>query len=1035
MFNSKQYIQYTAVFGTLLISTSVQAGGVTCTGTTGTTGTSIDCKADTPGTLAHHIATTDTIVTLDDSTIKVEESGKDGISLSYNQTTKADIAIHANQFEEIKVTSISTSFDRRQSGLFASIGNSDEGKVSVLSKGESIIIEGEKGIGIEVRHDGSKGLAVAEQDGGKIVTTGKNSYGVYVKASAEGVFLPFITGGGPLPKDIITQASFKQVDGEIISDGEQSGAVFVSTSTYSAGNASFEQHNSALAKTTGGENTTVEVEAGVLGTATLKQFDNAKIVRDSNGIFYAAKVTGGNTLFEQAKDSAITTRSEKSTALQMSANGGGDNKLVVNGLLSSDKGDVIVLENNNQDIQNNQVIGKSVVSLSNTARLISNVDKNVVKRFQSKYDQLSSPSEMPYGFAIRQFCGISCDVKKGLVPSIPGVKLNELGADSEITMEKDTQIKGAIALSDGDDVLTLNGTDIRNIHFMDGGDDSQKDDTFIDTVNFNEITAQYQGDDLTNWEIVNLKNNTTLTLTNNLATGKGQAKFKGTGPDVNLGLNIDASSQLKPSSNALTVDGDVNNNGTIDLRQSNQFMAFKVNGDYNGNHGKVIFNAELVDNTTKFDNLEITGKVGGHTTVSVNKVNTVNVPTKADTVGIRLVTLHTGHGAQSNTFTLDKPVESGAYEYNVLALNNKLGEEGFYLRSSAKIIPPPSTPTVPTTPKPAIVPITPKPPIDGGNNVPPLYRSVVSGYRMSQFVNHEAVADMVDSLHRRIGEEYFSIPEKSEKQQVWGRIRANAQSLTGRQQFDANNKTTLLQFGWDFTIDREKENNPRHTGVYLGVSQSKSKFYDRMRRLAGRDTYTGKLKSGIYSAGIYHSRFDEKGDYVDFVGGLHYIDNKYHNISGKTVGQKGVGVSASVEGGLHYASDNGWFIEPQAQLSWQLNKYSAFDDTVAHIDSYRNQSLRSRIGARGGFIDTDDHGKNAYLTADILHEWMSPTDVTVGGTKISENLGKTWFELGVAGQFPVADDTVIYGKASYQHAIGNDSRHGAQGQFGIRHSW
>ncbi|WQD78154.1 autotransporter outer membrane beta-barrel domain-containing protein [Paraburkholderia kururiensis] len=74
-------------------------------------------------------------------------------------------------------------------------------------------------------------------------------------------------------------------------------------------------------------------------------------------------------------------------------------------------------------------------------------------------------------------------------------------------------------------------------------------------------------------------------------------------------------------------------------------------------------------------------------------------------------------------------------------------------------------------------------------------------------------------------------------------------------------------------------------------------------------------------------------------------------------------------------------------------------------------------------------------TANILHDFLSPGRVTVGGTPFDSALGKTWYELGVGVTASYGKAGEMYASAKYQHSLGGEHRKGVYGQVGYRYSW
>ena len=68
------------------------------------------------------------------------------------------------------------------------------------------------------------------------------------------------------------------------------------------------------------------------------------------------------------------------------------------------------------------------------------------------------------------------------------------------------------------------------------------------------------------------------------------------------------------------------------------------------------------------------------------------------------------------------------------------------------------------------------------------------------------------------------------------------------------------------------------------VTHANSKFYDEYRAENGvvlDDKYTGKAKTENLHVGVTHTRYSEDGSYIDFVGQLSWMQNKYNSLDSK----------------------------------------------------------------------------------------------------------------------------------------------------------
>ena len=242
----------------------------------------------------------------------------------------------------------------------------------------------------------------------------------------------------------------------------------------------------------------------------------------------------------------------------------------------------------------------------------------------------------------------------------------------------------------------------------------------------------------------------------------------------------------------------------------------------------------------------------------------------------------------------------------------------------------------------------------------------------------------------------------------------------------------------------------RHTGVMFSYGWGSNNFYDNGRAVNGYispDKYTGKSSTDMLSLGGYSTWYANNGTYVDLVGQLSALHNKFSSRDGTGASQNGWGVGLSAEVGRPWRiGDSAWQIEPQAQLSYQTVRLNGFYDGIRQVDGMNNDALRARLGGRlawnGRYAD-QLRTKTFYLTANVLHDLSgSNPSVNVGRDTISESFGKTWGEVGAGAQWAFNKATYLFVDVRYQRsldgnqgALGGLQREGYNGRIGVRHTW
>jgi outer membrane autotransporter protein len=75
------------------------------------------------------------------------------------------------------------------------------------------------------------------------------------------------------------------------------------------------------------------------------------------------------------------------------------------------------------------------------------------------------------------------------------------------------------------------------------------------------------------------------------------------------------------------------------------------------------------------------------------------------------------------------------------------------------------------------------------------------------------------------------------------------------------------------------------------------------------------------------------------------------------------------------------------------------------------------------------------FTADVLYDFFSPGQVTIGGTSLDNELGKTWCDVGIGITDSFAKSSEVYTNLKYEHSMGGEYRRNVFGQLGYRFSW
>ena len=597
-----------------------------------------------------------------------------------------------------------------------------------------------------------------------------------------------------------------------------------------------------------------------------------------------------------------------------------------------------------------------------------------------------------------------------------------LGAGSDALIASGGALIGSTYMGAGDDVASLTGTvDVTAAPQFDGG--AGLDTLNIDGLKIKGFTAASndstgndlnKGNNLTQWETINLNNAAKLTLAGDLFTG------------ANVGtLNINSASTLdltQTTPTAFSVYGDVNNGGIVDMLNNSVGTMTTITGNYAGVAGSTLkMDTVLGNDASATDKLIINGNTTGTTSLSVNNVG----GTGAQTVeGIQVVQVD---GASSGTFALTSPVQAGSYEYQLFQGGTSTPTDGdWYLRST--LLACEITNTCPVVP-----PVEPEPPVI------PIYRPGVANYVVAQTSNADLGYLALDTLHQRIGEQRTLTTDNP---QTWVRAIAGYTSNNGKNRFEYDQTTVGFQIGRDLLHDTTGSGTQQRAGLTTQYLRGNVDTRDRVRPIARLSEDTGHIQSTAYGLGAYYTRMTNQGAYVDLVAQVNRLDNQFNDAYGSSSKQKGWQVGLSAEVGKPVAQIKGWTLEPQAQLSYLHAHYGAFADQFSKISSLNADHLRARLGLRVYKERHPDSSKTAqyYAIANIHHDLISPESVELAALNsddrvgVSERYDRTSWEVGAGVQHPLSKNTYFYGDARYEQSFG-DRKHSGKITFGIKSSF
>ena len=297
---------------------------------------------------------------------------------------------------------------------------------------------------------------------------------------------------------------------------------------------------------------------------------------------------------------------------------------------------------------------------------------------------------------------------------------------------------------------------------------------------------------------------------------------------------------------------------------------------------------------------------------------------------------------------------------------------------------------------------------------------LVSGAKSALAASMMQMKADTNDLQRRLGD----VRLNSDKHGVWGKYIGGKSKITD----DAyvNQTYNMAQVGYDtlrgdWTVGGALLYGTSNNDYALGSGSGKT--------------------AGL---AVYGAKQFKDGRYVDVIGKVNHLKNDFtvHNTLGTTLSgdYRNTGASLSVEYGKRIKKNNGFYIDPNAELTFSRLSGESFDartntGSTVHIDS---DAVNSVIGRIGVGIGKESKNSNVFLKAALAHEFSGKMNATYSmagepTTGSEVNLKDTWLDLELGGSWSVRPNTYVYGTftKNFGATVDNSYRIDA----GIRHNF
>ena len=246
-----------------------------------------------------------------------------------------------------------------------------------------------------------------------------------------------------------------------------------------------------------------------------------------------------------------------------------------------------------------------------------------------------------------------------------------------------------------------------------------------------------------------------------------------------------------------------------------------------------------------------------------------------------------------------------------------------------------------------------------------------------------------NDMNKRLGE----LRDSKGEHGAWVRM-ARGESKYGSQ--NVKNQYNYYQVGYD-------EKLSTNTNWTVGVALTRTEGTSTFARGTGENKHTGFA--------VYGSYLNDNGSFVDLIAKYARMDNDYSTI-GAGVGDASYetnGYSLSAEYGKRFTKDNGFWIEPQVELTY--GTVGSVDYLTSKGARVHQDSVDSLVGRLGFSLGKDIKQGNVYVRASYLYDFDGETKATMSGAgtaSFEQDLGGGWWEVGVGTNLNLSDATHLY---------------------------
>ena len=613
------------------------------------------------------------------------------------------------------------------------------------------------------------------------------------------------------------------------------------------------------------------------------------------------------------------------------------------------------------------------------------------------------------------------------------------GGSVDITARTGSSITGNVRLGSGSDRLVFAGGDFGNLTGLDGGTGN---DTLRFTGGGGSFDSSVGGAGIVGFESVIVTGSAALRGDVTLGAGSGELVFDdveigglgvltGTSGDStrlafrNVAGSVDPGRlrgwktlEIGEGANVTLIGNSLESSeaqalsvtGTMSFGNSRVDNAFTVETDFSGG-GRVAIDADL--ESGKADRLVITGDAVGTTAIvlraggklkgSGESVDVVTVEGDADASAFSIEGDVVTHGA----FIYDIGfVADGSDKKFVLQPGSKVSDTGAVLKSAPAAI---ATGFARATSLAART----------AARAP----SAVVGAGIGSAATLD---ERGDALVGQSAVNMASAPSRA----VWMRF------IRDKQEFGATEISGKTEFSSDgFQLGLDVFSSETAGGKWIGGLTAQ---YGSVTAEANGGGGVGKQESEGYGLGATLSWLGYGGFYTDSQAQFGAVDTDYSSDTASVI-KKGVAAStalAGVEIGWRIAAGDMATFVPQGQISWSSVSGKSFtsDDETLEVNHGTSSTAHARLGLAAEFALPRG---GIRFSGSVLRRLSDPSDLTVNGKSVAQELPDGWAEFGLGGSLDVTDSLVFFLDGTWRSGLGDngDEATGSSVSGGLKLSW